>query len=274
MSWLSTSRATSLPSVSPPVAGYTLVFADEFTNFVGDPNGVSGWMTQLAFGDGRTRAGNSEAEYYCDTTVAPFINPFSINGSVLQIAASLASVTGANALSLPYNSGSISSYNSFYMTYGWFEISCKIPPGTGLWPAFWLVARSGNYPPEIDIMEQIGVATTIYQNIHYDPTNLSTGPAAVTVADTTAAFHKYAIDWEPNFTTFYVDGVQTNQYATPTGLNSPNEPMCIYCNLAVGGAGSWPGQPSGTTFPAVMLVDYIRCWSSPNTVGLGGTRAQ
>jgi hypothetical protein len=35
-------------------------------------------------------------------------------------------------------------------------------------------------------------------------------------------------------------------------------------NLAVGGAGSWPGPPNGSTaFPANMQIDYVRVWQKP-----------
>lgn len=267
MSFLMASQPYQAGAVSP-LPGYVLQFADDFTSFNGSPNGTNGWRTQLAGTDGRTRAGNFEAEYYCDTSVAPFISPFDTSTpSILTISASLASVTGANALSLPYNSGSIASVNSFYMTYGWFEMRAKMPPGVGLWPAFWLDPVSGANPPEIDTMEQIGVNTTIYNTIHA-PGGTS-GPFAVTVADTTTAFHVYAMNWQPDFITFYFDGAQTNQIATPAGMNVP---MFIYANLAVGGAGSWPGQPNGSTvFPAAFQIDYIRAYAGPTSIGIGGS---
>jgi len=41
-------------------------------------------------------------------------------------------------------------------------------------------------------------------------------------------------------------------------FNQPNYLMFPIFNLAVGGPGA--GDPSGGTFPAVMLVDWIRVW--------------
>jgi beta-glucanase (GH16 family) len=44
--------------------------------------------------------------------------------------------------------------------------------------------------------------------------------------------------------------------------------MYILVNLAVGGPGSWPGPPDATTpFPAVMQVDYVRAYQSPQGGG-------
>ena len=257
---------------NPPVAGYVLRFDDEFTSFNGNASGTNGWMTLYSWG-GRTNNAPLEAECYMDTSVGE--NPFSIvSGGGLQISATLASATGSNPCGLPYNSGLIDSSNSFYMQYGYFEMSAKMAPGAGLWPAFWLVPENGSWPPEIDVVEQIGVPTTIYQTIHYveNGTNTSNSNNAITVADTTAGYHVYAVDWEPTTITYYFDGVQTLQLATPSDMNVP---MSIIANLAVGAAGSWPGTPnSSTVFPADMVIKYIRAYASPNSAHIGGSLVQ
>ena len=39
----------------------------------------------------------------------------------------------------------------------------------------------------------------------------------------------------------------------------PDERMYLIFNLAVGG--DWPGPPTAaTSFPAAMVVDYVRVW--------------
>src|SRR6185312_9425288 len=68
----------------------------------------------------------------------------------------------------------------------------------------------------------------------------------------------YGVDWEPDFITYYFDGQQVYQTATPPDMNVP---MYMIANLAVGGA--WPGNADATTpFPANMNVDWIRAYSS------------
>jgi len=37
----------------------------------------------------------------------------------------------------------------------------KIPVGTGVWPAFWMLANDGGWPPEIDVMEGRGSSPAI-----------------------------------------------------------------------------------------------------------------
>ena len=233
-----TSMTQAVPIGSPPVAGYTLKFDDEFTSFNGSTAGTNGWMTVYPWG-ARTNNAPLEAEFYSDSSVGT--NPFSIVNGTLQISATTTASTGANALGLPYNSGIITSFNSFHMQYGYFEMSAQMPPGVGLWPAFWLLAEGGGWPPEIDVMEQIGTPTVIYDTLHFDSGGTTQEGTAVTVADTTAGYHTYAVDWEPTTITIYFDGQPTASWPTPSDMN---QPMYMLINLAVGGPGSWPGPPN------------------------------
>src|SRR5258706_15924948 len=64
--------------------------------------------------------------------------------------------------------------------------------------------------------------------------------------------------WTPQPITFYVDGQQPFQPATPADMNKP---MYMLLNLAVGG--TWPGSPDGTTkwSTANYKIDYVRAYS-------------
>jgi beta-glucanase (GH16 family) len=103
------------------------------------------------------------------------------------------------------------------------------------------------------------------------------------VGDTADGFHTYALEWEPGRLAWYMDGVKyyeigdngtykwgslatqlskTTDYSTnplaayPAPFDGTN-PQKLILNLAVGG--NWPGSPdASTTFPAEMLVDYVR----------------
>ena len=67
----------------------------------------------------------------------------------------------------------------------------------------------------------------------------------------TTGFHTYAVNWQPGYIQFFVDGVNYQTLSTSSlGTNSPFEGknFFILLNLAVGG--TWPGSPdSTTTFP-------------------------
>ena len=104
----------------------TLTFDDEFNSFVSSPDGSTGlWQTSMANGN-RTLGSNGEQEYYSDSSVG--YNPFSDQNGILSITAEPTSMTGANALGLPYDSGVITTESSFNQLYGYFEINAELPP--------------------------------------------------------------------------------------------------------------------------------------------------
>ena len=78
-----------------------------------------------------------------------------------------------------YETSVIRSVEDF--SYGEFSCEIKLPQGVGLWPSFWLTG-SGNWPPEIDIMEAwsrnsnyyvFPLSRRITNNIHYNDDNLN-----------------------------------------------------------------------------------------------------
>jgi beta-glucanase (GH16 family) len=258
-----------------------LTWSDEFGT-LNLWNGTSGWDTNYWYGaeNGSSLTGNAEEEWYIDHEYAPtaaaitagnIVAPWTIetvttNGvtrTVLTLTA--APVTDPQTQSLidgyDYSSGEINSYSSFTQLYGYFEMSAKLPAGQGLWPAFWLLPADGSWPPEIDIMEVLGHdITTLHNAVHYNGRggrHMSLG-SSTQVDDLSQDFHTFGVNWQADYITWYFDGEQVYQAATPAGLNKP---MYMIANLAVGG--NWPGSPdSSTVFPAEYQIDYIRVYSA------------
>jgi len=100
---------------------------------------------------------------------------------------------------------------------------------------------------------------------------------------TTTSFHTYTLDWATNAMLFYVDGhlyeSQTN-WTSSTGNAYPfpfNQPFFLLMNLAIGG--QYLGNPTtnainaGTTFPAQIVVDYVRLYNptAPFRIGIQKT---
>jgi beta-glucanase (GH16 family) len=271
-----TATGTATVSLGLP-AGYSLVFAPSFSTLSlessSNPNGtwdtIYPWATSgSANFSGRTLSSNNEAEYYSDPSVG--VNPFSVNNGVLTITAAPATAAmltteaaANNGATLPYTSGLLTTDTSFAQTYGLYEITAKMPTGQGLWPALWMLPTSMAWPPEIDILEEIGnQPTTDYMTLHTGTSNTAIG--TTTQVAMTTGFHTYAVDWEPTTITFYVDGKQISQSATPADMH---QPMYMLMNLAVGGTGSWPGAPnSSTVFPAQMQISSVQVYASPNTI--------
>ena len=209
-----------------------LTFDDEFSTFTSSPDGSTGlWRTTLLHGD-RTLGSNGEQEYYSDSSVG--VNPFSDSNGVLDIQAT----PGTNALGLPYNSGVITTENSFNQLYGYFEIDAKMPAGQGLWPAFWLLPASGAWPPELDAFEVLGNSpTTLYFSAH--SALQATEGTTLTVANVSSGFNLYGVMWGPQTVDLYINNVEVASMPTPADMNVP---MYMIANLAVGGEGSWPGR--------------------------------
>ena len=254
--------------MSIDLEGYSLSFSDEFT---GSYLNTSVWGTKYWWG-GRTLASNGELQYFADRSTQviqqnPDVDPFSISSDPKQAGDGILTITASPSPDtrltdgLPYVSGLINTYGTFSQTYGYFEISAQVPSGQGLWPAFWLLPQSGNWPPEIDVLELLGHApSTYYVGSHwkdaagkhtFDTQDVATG------IDLSQGFHSYGTLWTADAITFYLDGTEVYSMRTPPGMN---EPMYLLAGLAVGG--NWPGAPDETTqFPAEFQIDYIRAYA-------------
>ena len=242
-------------------------FDDDF-NSLSLWNGTSGvWDTAAPYvplnGNGYSLPTNGEQEWYINANYAPTatIRPWTISDGILALSAALAAPSIQPLIDgYQYTSGAINTSQSFSQTYGYFEMRAELPAGQGYWPAFWLLPENGSWPPEIDVIEMLGNNPSVY----YTSIHSGTASAEVnagqgnTVLDTSAGFHTYGVDWEPEFITFYFDGSPVYQTPTPADMNTP---MYMIANLAVGG--SWPGDVDASTpFPGQMQIDYIRAYAT------------
>src|SRR3982075_3052413 len=118
-------------------------------------------------GDGsdfkRKTTANGEQQIYVDpryggrSTTPLGLDPFRVHDGVLSIVARRTPVELKPVLfNNEYTSGILTTQSSFSQKYGYFEIGSKIPVGRAVWPAFWLLANDGGWPPEIDVMEGRG----------------------------------------------------------------------------------------------------------------------
>lgn len=177
-----------------------------------------------------------------------------------------------------YTSARLRTQGIASFQYGRFEARIKVPAGQGMWPAFWMLGDSISkvgWPAcgEFDIMENVGKEpATIHGSIHgtgFTGTKIGlTAPLAGDAAFANA-FHTFGMIWSPGKVQYYVDN-PANIYATFTPASLPKGAVWpfdggkffIILNLAIGG--DWPGSPDqATSFPAQMLVDYVRVWQEP-----------
>jgi beta-glucanase (GH16 family) len=129
---------------------------------------------------------------------------------------------------------------------------------------------------EMDVLERVNVAGKRDWNkgsIH--GTGFTGGNLGATYdfpsGETAAGWHTYGMIWSKGSVAYYVDE-PTQPYVTysPSSIGvfsgsvwpfDSGQANFIILNLAIGG--SWPGSPdSSTTFPAQMLVDYVRIYTN------------
>lgn len=225
--------------------GWELTFADEFT---GSEIDATKWQKRYKWGEAQV---NGELQAYVN-------DAFQLDGNVLHVVAQNSPGQYAGQ-TFAYRSGLLASV--FHQKFGWFEIRCRMPAGTGLWPAFWMLGENGTVGVnEIDVHEFLGsVLDTVHLSIHWG-TSYTTGHESdgqtYVGPEFSADYHTFAVDWDPDRVIWYVDDIERFRRTAP---GVPQVEMYMIANLAVGG--NWPGAPTtATVFPANYDIDYVRAY--------------
>jgi beta-glucanase (GH16 family) len=274
--------ATNMASAQTVPGPWQLTWADEF-------NGGSVDLAPWQFETGGGGWGNNEKQVY--TTSAQNV---SVSGGALQINA-IATGTGANQ---SYTSARMKTDGSFAQAYGLFEFRAKLPAGTGLWPALWLLPEDkttyGGWPisGEIDVLESKGQDNTLVQgSLHTGPSGNLLNTQTAKFADsglepddfTTTDWHVYDLLWSPGTPghagsiKWYVDGTLYQSHtggwtrpdnADPNNKDAPfDQPFYMIMNLAVGG--TYGGTPALAPGAYNMQVDYVRAYATLPEPGCG-----
>lgn len=251
----------------PP--GYKLVWADEF-DVDGAPN-PKNWNYEKGF------ARNEELQWYQPDNAT-------VKDGLLVIEGRKERVTNPN-----YKAGSsdwktsrqYAEYTSTSMTtsslqtwqYGRFEMRARIPTSAGMWPAWWTLGVSGEWPSsgEIDIMEyykgnvlaNVACGTATRWQAKWDGSSKSVASLGAGWANN---FHVWRMDWDDQKIDLYMDDVLMNTASLSSMLNADGtspfkQKHYMLVNLAIGGSNG--GEPTGTTFPQRYEVDWIRVFQKP-----------
>jgi beta-glucanase (GH16 family) len=252
------------------------VWSDEFDGPRGAVPDPATWTYDVGNNAGW---GNKELEVYCAALSAmPPCDPASPNafhdGDGNLVIRAIRTPAGQ------WTSARLKTQGLREVQYGRVEARMKLPVGTGLWSAFWMlgadIARTG-WPGSgsIDVVENVAQGlgpSTIRSTIHgpaYAGVNGMwqdyTLPGGGRVDD--AGYHTYGVIWSPRMLQFYVDGptnvffVRTASDVPPEGRWAFDHPFFLLLSLAVGG--QWPGPPDeGTPNPSEILVDYVRAYEA------------
>ena len=263
------------PSPSPTPTPTTTAFAEEFNaasldRSVWTPVGPDFWV-------------NNEVQAYIDApeTIELRQGVAGADGGVLVLKPIW--TPGADPRSdrnADFSSGRIESRGAYDFTYGRAEARIKLPEGTGVWPAFWLLGND-TWPAtgEIDIMEYVGelgwTSVALHGPGYSGDTPLAQRyffPGGVSVND----WHIYAVEWSETAITFEVDGNTfyqlTREDVEAFGPWAFHTPKYIILNFALGG--EYPFGVNGVITPyrglpqatvdaiqageVEMLVDWVR----------------
>jgi beta-glucanase (GH16 family) len=242
-------------------ASGSLVWWDEFDGPSGSRPDSSNWVYET----GGHGWGNNELEYYTDAADNSRLDGM----GHLKISA----MTSNEKLTCwygpcRYTSARLTTREKFSSAYGKFEARIKLPRGRGVWPAYWLLGNNIDtvgYPScgEIDVMENSGAEPETVRGSLHAPNFVVSDSYKLAGSDAFADnYHLFGVSWNPKDITFSVDD---NRYATKNRADVGNawffdHPFYMILNLAIGGS-SVDSPDETTSFPAEMLVDYVRVYS-------------
>ena len=230
-------------------------FDDEFN---GNSLNTGLWRSGMDYApQGSTSSDLASWEVGDPSYVPADANPASVSGGMLSLAIkpTPSDVNPSSVGNRPFIGGELTTKGLFSQTYGYFEATAKMPAGQGAIGAFWLLPADGSWPPELDATEILGGNPTTDINTAHSGVS-STSPHWSNIPDASQAFHTYAVDWEPDKITWYFDGKQTAQEATPADMNKP---MYMILDTQAGASGSWIGQAQ-SGLNTSMQVDSVRVY--------------
>ena len=249
----------------PVPAGYRLVWSDEF-DVDGRPS-TANWRYEQGF------VRNEEDQWYQQDNAR-------VEGGLLIIEARREQKANPNYQAgstdwkrnrqyAEYTSSSLNTSGMHSWQFGRFEMRGRIPTSAGMWPAWWTLGNSGEWPSngEVDIMEfyngrvlaNVACGTSTRYQAKWD--SVTKTLSSFNDAQWSSKFHVWRMDWDDTKIDLYLDDVLMNttnlaDMLNPDGMSPFRQPHYMLVNLAIGGMNG--GDPSGSTFPARYEVDYVR----------------
>jgi beta-glucanase (GH16 family) len=258
----------------PGPDGWTLAWADEFDGPAGTTPDPANWAYEIGdtTPDGKNGWGNEELQYYTDDP-----DNAATDGAGNLVITLDEAEAGQECYYGPcqFESARLITQNKAEFAYGRIESRLQVPTGgDGLWPAFWSLGTDITDNPwpgagEIDVMEYVSrIPNEIFGTIHGPGYN--GGGSFSGIYDfgerVDTEFHTFAVEWQPNLITWYVDDIPYHQ-AEPSDVPGPwvfDKPFFLLLNFAIGGNFGGSVDPSNI-YPQEYLIDYVRVYQGPDT---------
>lgn len=247
------------PQPAPKSSGATQdnpLFATSPSWFQNYKDQTSGILDSLYFNTlvGPASNSNAEKQYY----TADASNLRIENGALRLIATHQLEPDGYS-----YGSARVETQGKKSFLYGRFDITAKLPSGSGSWPAIWLLPANDVYASkspdtnfsryknggELDIMEAVGYLPDKIYGIAHTVSDVTDHPDGtgtyntINVSGSNTSFNIYTLLWTPTTVTFEVNGMAYFTYARQDGASYTtwpfDQPFYMIINLAMGG--SWGG---------------------------------
>ncbi len=205
----------------------------------------------------------------------------SVNNGMLSISVQRENNTGpttpfdASQKNFEYVSGRIESQQLFGPTdedgnreYR-FVASIKLPPGHGMWPAFWTYGDPWPTQGEIDVLEARGGEPNEFSsNLFYgvnDGVNINQGTEVhhTIGQNLTTSFHTYEMIWRATSIDIIFDSELLHRYTANNGNNIANmlgKKQKVVLNTAVGGWFFTDQNSANYADSSVMEVDWVKVY--------------
>lgn len=265
--------------------GWSMIWNDEFNGTTLDE---TKWTRQTGYlldeNDIDTFGwGNKELEHYTDSEENSSVENGSLKITLKKDQKTFAQKDNPSKTKTAlYSSGKLISKNKFSVKYGRVDFRAKLPTGTGIWPAMWMMPNDDRYGTwassgEIDIFEGRGrIPNMVFGTIHFGsqwPGNVNASDMFNMVENGNkksdfSDWHVYSLIWEENSIKIYCDGkcyfkCTNAEWYSGADRGNPNAPFdqrfYLIMNLAAGGTFDNGYAPDYDTFKeANMYVDYVR----------------
>lgn len=244
---------------------FTLTFAEEFDGDRLDPDI---WSGHYIWGKTVPRRGG----YWNEKLAAVKDGYLTITTTYLENGADPGDPAGYYSCGI--DTAPKQNKTGFEQKYGYFEVSCKLPKGSGIWAAFWLLCdgvfdteNRGVSGAELDVFEspyydEKPRNNMISSNIHidgYGEAHESLGAKRYLVkGNPYEEFNTYGIEWNSKEYIFYINGVETlrTDYG---GISESAEWLVL--SVEVSGDDGVPSEKIIDGFDKTeYVIDYVRAY--------------